>query len=157
MLFERLIQESNWIMGSYAKFQLRLAAARENMQRRQNIDLGREVMLVPLKQEILYTFQDAPSTEDKLDNILSMLVRKERAMAAAEIDLRKHQDSVSVLKFFRTLGRVRELEKGARDDLINELRLVGEQLEEARSVAKDKKEQATFFMDRLHNAEQRLE
>jgi|TARA_B110000091_G_scaffold150487_1_gene160152 hypothetical protein len=144
-------------MGSYAKFQLRLAAARENMQRRQNIDLGREVMLVPLKQEILYTFQDAPSTEDKLDNILSMLVRKERAMAAAEIDLRKHQDSVSVLKFFRTLGRVRELEKGARDDLINELRLVGEQLEEARSVAKDKKEQATFFMDRLHNAEQRLE
>ena len=58
-------------MGSYAKFQLRLAAARENMQRRQNIDLGREVMLVPLKQEILYTFQDAPSTEDKLDNILS--------------------------------------------------------------------------------------
>jgi hypothetical protein len=114
-------------------------------------------MLVPLKQEILYTFQDAPSTEDKLDNILSMLVRKERAMAAAEIDLRKHQDSVSVLKFFRTLGRVRELEKGARDDLINELRLVGEQLEEARSVAKDKKEQATFFMDRLHNAEQRLE
>ena len=157
VLFERLIQESNWIMGSYAKFQLRLAAARENMQRRQNIDLGREVMLVPLKQEILYTFQDAPSTEDKLDNILSMLVRKERAMAAAEIDLRKHQDSVSVLKFFRTLGRVRELEKGARDDLINELRLVGEQLEEARSVAKDKKEQATFFMDRLHNAEQRLE
>jgi hypothetical protein len=144
-------------MGSYAKFQLRLAAARENMQRRQNIDLGREVMLVPLKQEVLYTFQDAPSTEDKLDNILSMLVRKERAMAAAEIDLRKHQDSVSVLKFFRTLGRVRELEKGARDDLINELRLVGEQLEEARSVAKDKKEQATFFMDRLHNAEQRLE
>jgi len=144
-------------MGSYAKFQLRLAAARENMQRRQNIDLGREVMLVPLKQEILYTFQDTPSTEDKLDNILSMLVRKERAMAAAEIDLRKHQDSVSVLKFFRTLGRVRELEKGARDDLINELRLVGEQLEEARSVAKDKKEQATFFMDRLHNAEQRLE
>jgi hypothetical protein len=144
-------------MGSYAKFQLRLAAARENMQRRQNIDLGREVMLVPLKQEILYTFQDAPSTEDKLDNILSLLVRKERAMAAAEIDLRKHQDSVSVLKFFRTLGRVRELEKGARDDLINELRLVGEQLEEARSVAKDKKEQATFFMDRLHNAEQRLE
>ena len=135
----------------------RLAAARENMQRRQNIDLGREVMLVPLKQEILYTFQDAPSTKDKLDNILSMLVRKERAMAAAEIDLRKHQDSVSVLKFFRTLGRVRELEKGARDDLINELRLVGEQLEEARSVAKDKKEQATFFMDRLHNAEQRLE
>lgn len=144
-------------MGSYAKFQLRLAAARENMQRRQNIDLGREVMLVPLKQEILYTFQDAPSTEDKLDNILSLLVRKERAMAAAEIDLRKHQDSVSVLKFFRTLGRVRELEKGARDDLINELRLVGEQLEEARRVAKDKKEQATFFMDRLHNAEQRLE
>ena len=144
-------------MGSYAKFQLRLAAARENMQRRQNIDLGREVMLVPLKQEVLYTFQDAPSTEDKLDNILSLLVRKERAMAAAEIDLRKHQDSVSVLKFFRTLGRVRELEKGARDDLINELRLVGEQLEEARSVAKDKKEQATFFMDRLHNAEQRLE
>ena len=144
-------------MGSYAKFQLRLAAARENMQRRQNIDLGREVMLVPLKQEILYTFQDAPSTEDKLDNILSLLVRKERPRAAPEIDLRKHQDSVSVLKFFRTLGRVRELEKGARDDLINELRLVGEQLEEARRVAKDKKEQATFFMDRLHNAEQRLE
>ena len=40
-------------MGSYAKYQERLAKARENMQRRKNINLGREVMLVPLKQEIL--------------------------------------------------------------------------------------------------------
>ena len=144
-------------MGSYAKYQERLAKARENMQRRKNINLGREVMLVPLKQEILYTFQDAPTTEEKLDNLLSLLVRKERAMAAAEIDLRKHQDSVSVLTFFRALGRVRELEKGARDNMIEELRLVGEQLEEARRVAGDKKTQATFFMNRLHNAEQRLD
>ena len=144
-------------MGSYAKYQERLAAARENMQRRKNINLGHEVMLVPLKQEVLYCFQDAPTTEEKLDNILSKLVRKERAMAAAEVDLRKHQDSVSVLNFFRSLGRVRELEKAAREDMIAELRLVGEQLEEARRVAADKKEQATFFMERLHNAEQRLD
>ena len=72
-------------MGSYAKYQERLAAARENMQRRKNINLGHEVMLVPLKQEVLYCFQDAPTTEEKLDNILSKLVRKERAMAAAEV------------------------------------------------------------------------
>ena len=144
-------------MGSYAKYQERLARARETMQRRKNIDLGREVMLVPLKQELLYTFQDAPSTEDRLDTILSLLVRKERAMAAAEADLRNHQDSVSVLNFFRSLARVRELERNARDNLIADLRLVGEQLEEARRVAKDKKEQATFFMLRLHGAEQRLD
>jgi hypothetical protein len=144
-------------MGSYAKYQERLARARETMQRRKNIDLGREVMLVPLKQELLYTFQDAPSTEDRLDNILSLLVRKERAMAAAEADLRDHQDSVSVLTFFRSLARVRELERQARDNLIADLRLVGEQLEEARRVAADKKLQATFFMLRLHGAEQRLD
>lgn len=144
-------------MGSYAKYQERLSQARENMQRRKNINLGKEVMLVPLKQEILYCFQDAPTTEEKLDTILSLLVRKERAMAAAEIDLRKHQDSVSVLTFFRALGKVRDLEKGARNNMIDELRLVGEQLEEARRVASDKKTQATFFMNRLHNAEQRLD
>ena len=80
-------------MGSYAAHQARVARARASLLRRKECDLPTKVTLVPLKQERLYTFAAQASAEDKIDHMLSKLVRKEQAMVAAQKELREHLHS----------------------------------------------------------------
>ena len=46
---------------------------------------------------------DEPAMEDRIDQILSLTVREEMKLKAAQEQLKKNQDSISVLAFFRSL------------------------------------------------------
>ena len=94
------------IMGSFQRHQERLARMREQMKVRKTVDIGKEVLTGKLRQKRLYDFMDEPAIEEKIDNILSLLVRKEKQLMAAETQLRRVQDSVSILTFFRALKNV---------------------------------------------------
>ena len=52
-----------------AKYQERLRRAREQMQRRKAIDIGKEVLTGKLNQTRLYSFMDEPAMEDRIDQI----------------------------------------------------------------------------------------
>ena len=71
-----------------------------------------------LNQTRLYSFMDEPAIEDRIDQILSLTVREEMKLKAAQEQLKKNQDSISVLAFFWSLDAVRALEREARGKLI---------------------------------------
>eukprot|EP00943_MAST-04B_sp_MAST-4B-sp1_P001852 g1852.t1 len=144
-------------MGSYAKYQERMRRAREQMQRRKTIDIGKEVLTGKLNQTRLYSFMDEPAMENKIDQILSLTVREELKLKAAQKELKKNQDSISVLAFFRALDGVRALEKQARDKLITEMKDVSSRLTSVLSEGDAKRAQLKFFVDRLGAANQRIE
>ena len=71
---------------------------------------------------------DEPAIEDRIDQILSLTVREEMKLKAAQEQLKKNQDSISVLAFFRSLDAVRALEREARGKLIKEMKDVSGRL-----------------------------
>ena len=86
------------------------------------MDIGKEVMTGKLNQQRLYSFMDEPAIEDRIDQILSLTVREELKLKAAQEQLKRNQDSISVLAFFRSLDAVRALEKEARNKLVTEMK-----------------------------------
>ena len=144
-------------MGSYARHQERLRVARERMAIRKKVDLGKEVLTGKLRQKRLYNFTDEPAVEERIDQILSILVRKELQLTAAEKSLRRSQDSVSILAFFRALSAVRDLEKEARGKLITELKDVSSRLKNLLATEDEKRAQIEFFVERLNSSNKRIE
>ena len=144
-------------MGSYARYQERLRRAREQMQRRKAVDIGKEVMTGKLNQQRLYSFMDEPAIEDRIDQILSLTVREELKLKAAQEQLKRNQDSISVLAFFRSLDAVRALEKEARNKLVTEMKDVSGRLKQVLSEGDAKRAQIKFFVDRLGAANKRIE
>jgi len=145
------------IMGSFQRHQERLARMREQMKVRKTVDIGKEVLTGKLRQKRLYDFMDEPAIEEKIDNILSLLVRKEKQLMAAETQLRRVQDSVSILTFFRALSAVRDLEKAARGKLITEMKDVSKRLKAYLVEGDEKRQQINFFVQRLDAANKRIE
>ena len=100
---------------------------------------------------------DEPAIEDRIDQILSLTVREEMKLKAAQEQLKKNQDSISVLAFFRSLDAVRALEREARGKLIKEMKDVSGRLKTVLSEGDAKRAQLSFFVDRLGAANQRIE